>query len=63
MPLFGDHRLIMFCINMPKVEIEPTLRRDWRKYSKDLLCNALKNVNWSMDIEDMGSGMILNLGL
>ena len=53
MPLFGDHRLIMFCINMPKVEIEPTLRRDRRNYPKDLLCNALKTVNWSMVIEDL----------
>ena len=54
----------MFCINMSKIAIEPTLRRDWRKYLKDSFCNVFKNVNWSMDIDDVQRfGTILNLRL
>ena len=42
MPLFGDHRMITFCVNEPRPKSEIQLRRDWRKYSKELLCNELK---------------------
>ena len=42
MPLFGDHRMIIFNVNEPRPKPEVQLRRDWRKYSKELLCDELK---------------------
>ena len=48
-PCFGDHKLVMahLCINRQQPQI--TLRRDWRKYSKDKLCACLTQVDWTND--------------
>ena len=46
-PLFGDHKLIMFCIDEPKDKIV-TNRKDWRHYSKEILCTELSMINWSI---------------
>ena len=35
------------CINRQQPKI--TLRRDWRKYSKDKLCACLTQVDWTND--------------
>ena len=36
-PIFGDHLLIHFDINIPKQDEKKSMRRDWRKYSKESL--------------------------
>ena len=46
-PCFGDHELIVMdsCIVKPK---NKTVKKwDWRRYSKDSLCNGLGRVDWS----------------
>ena len=52
-PHFGDHLLVEFCVkgskNKPKVE----LRRDWRRYSGDLLNTKLNEVDWEIDIDEV----------
>ena len=52
-PHFGDHLLVEFCVkgskNKPKVE----LRRDWRRYSGDLLNTKLNGVDWEIDIDEV----------
>ena len=50
-PPFGDHKLIYFDIDHKNSEPERLLKRDYRLYSKDLLCNELAKENWSFDIE------------
>ena len=45
-PIFGDHNLITFTINRGKENIPYTIRRDWRKYSKESLNDELCNINW-----------------
>ena len=51
MPLFGDHRLITFCINEAKPKPNVNYRRDWRKYSKESLCNELSLIDWKIDTD------------
>ena len=51
-PYFGDHVLIEFKVNAFKNKIVPVKRRDWRKYSKEILITKLRNVNWNIQIED-----------
>ena len=53
MPVFGDHSLVMFCINVIKPKAEVTYKRDWRHYSKENFCNELRFINWSLDIGDV----------
>ena len=53
MPLFGDHRLITFCINEAKPKPFVNFRRDWRKYSKEHLCNELSLIDWNLNIDDV----------
>ena len=52
-PVFGDHKMIIFCIDVIKPKIDVTYRRDWRHYSKDKLCNELCSIAWSNDIDDV----------
>ena len=52
-PCFGDLVLLIICVNEQKPKVDPIKRRDWRLYSKDLLCDKLKNVNWLCDIDDV----------
>ena len=49
-PLFRDHLLISITLGLEKKEIEPLLRRDWRKYSKEVLLAELALVDWSSDV-------------
>ena len=49
---FGDHKLKIYCIDEPKEKIV-THRRDWRHYSKEILCTELSMINWSINIEDV----------
>ena len=46
-PVFTDHALIMFEISSNKMQPDVTIRRDWRNYSKEKLCQGLSKHNWS----------------
>ena len=46
-PCFGDHDLVMAHCYIIKPQPKVTLRRDWRLYSKDGLCEKLGLVDWS----------------
>ena len=46
-PVFGDHELVMalLCIIKPQPKI--SFKRDWRRYTKDLLNDHLSRVDWT----------------
>ena len=46
-PCLGDHLLIIMEIMLKKPPVEITLKRDWRKYSKDALCTCLSEIVWN----------------
>ena len=52
-PFFGDHELVVatLCIDRPPPTI--SVMRDWRKYSKELLCSRLSEVNWTSNALDV----------
>ena len=54
-PCFGDHLLVImeWMLNKPTVEI--IFKRDWRKYSKDILCNHLNEINWNYEYDSVQS--------
>ena len=43
----------MTTLGLEKKVIEPILRRDWRKYSKEVLVAELALVDWSSDVNDV----------
>ena len=45
----GDHRLISCNIMARKIADRTILKRDWRRYSKDILVNKLQNVNFNLN--------------
>ena len=50
-PLFGDHLCVMFEIDGVFEKPETIYKRDWRKYTKESLCNELMKHDWSFDDE------------
>ena len=52
-PVFGDHKLIMFCIDEMKHKPDLIYIRDWRHYSKELLCDDLGKISWNTNIDDV----------
>ena len=52
-PCVGDHLLVTFVISHSKPKLKETIKRDWRHYTKDKLCNKLKNVSWPLGITDV----------
>ena len=44
---FGDHVLVLADVCIVKTTQKLSRKRDWRKYSKDELNNALGRVDWS----------------
>ena len=46
--MFGDHVMVEFCINCPKVNVISIKRRGWRNYSKESLIAKLKAVDWNI---------------
>ena len=52
-PCIGDHLLITFTISSTKQKLKETIKRDWRFYSKEKLCNKLKEVNWQLGVTDV----------
>ena len=45
--MFWDHELIIAQASIARSLPKTTQRRDWRHYSKDLLCEKLSVVDWS----------------
>ena len=45
----GDHRLISCNIMARKIADTTILKRDWRRYNKDILVNKLQNVNFNLN--------------
>ena len=52
-PTFGDHRLVVFSLQCGKSKVEQIMRRDWRKYSKDLLNSRLASIEWHTEIDSV----------
>ena len=47
--VFGDHLVVEFCINCPKVNVKPIKQRDLRHYSKESLIVKLNDVDWNIN--------------
>ena len=47
-PYFGDHVMVEFCINGVKMKPKVITRRDWRRYSCELLNMKLNQVDWEI---------------
>ena len=52
-PFFGDHVLVEFIVDSKLNAVTENICRDWRNYSKDLLCDKLSNINWDIDVCDV----------
>ena len=52
-PCFGDHMLIFFNICTANQKPKVTYKRDWRKYSKLALCQALSCVEWDVGADNV----------
>ena len=52
-PCFGDHMLISLSVKFEKDAIKHTLRRDWRKYTKEVLLEELAMIEWSTDLRNV----------
>jgi endonuclease/exonuclease/phosphatase family metal-dependent hydrolase len=52
-PTFGDHKLIIFSLQCEKSVVGPIMRRDWRKYSRELFNSKLVSVNWDTEIDSV----------
>ena len=48
----GDHVLIEFKVNAFKNNVVPVKRRDWRKYSKEILITKLRSADWNINTDD-----------
>ena len=54
-PVFGDHKMVTFSYDLSRHDIEPSIRRSWRGYSKTLLLNELHKVDWSIKYDSVQS--------
>jgi hypothetical protein len=45
--IFGDHLMIKLNLDLNKPVITPTIRRNWRNCSKELLFTMLESKDWS----------------
>ena len=52
-PPFGDHLMITFNTKSSKVNPTPTLQRNWKGYSKEILINELNKVNWDIPYDNV----------
>ena len=52
-PLFGDHLLVSITVRLEKKVSETSIRRDWRKYSKELLIAELSLFDWSSEVNNV----------
>ena len=49
-PCFGNHMMVTLETNLTKPGPKESIRRDWRFYSKEILCNKLSAVDWDIAI-------------
>ena len=54
-PNFGDHLLITFNLQGNELNQEIILKRNWQNYSKEILINKLKDINFSNQISSVQS--------
>ena len=47
-PCFGDHSAIILNVAVNKSKPKTEFKRDWRKYSKELLLSRLSNADWNI---------------
>ena len=52
-PNFGDHVIVHFDLIVKKTPETITIKRDYRKYSKEILCNKLSTFDWDLKINDV----------
>ena len=52
-PLFGDHLLISVTLGLEREASVPTMKRDWRKYSKEVLLGELALIEWITDVNNV----------
>ena len=52
-PLFGDHLLVSMTLGLGKKALEISIRRDWRKYTKEVLLEELSLVDWFSDVNNV----------
>ena len=48
-PIFGDHVMICFNLRLDKSVKQSSMKRDWRSYSKTLLCEKLAVMDWTIN--------------
>ena len=48
-PIFGDHAAVIFTIEQESIKPDPILKRDWRSYSPEILCQKLSTVSWEFE--------------
>ena len=58
-PLFGDHLLVSVTLRLERKVYVSSLRRDWRKYSKELLLSELSLVDWTSDVDNVVKKLLL----
>ena len=52
-PVFGDHLLVFFDFSIGTGNKNIIWKRDWRLYSKELLCTELSRINWDLNVPDV----------
>jgi hypothetical protein len=52
-PIFGDHLMVVSSVIGSKGNLVNILRRDWRKYSPNLLCEMLRKEDWNIGVSDV----------
>ena len=52
-PFFGDHVLVEFKVAHNSCKNEIVTCRDWRNYSKELLYEMLRSIDWEVNIDNV----------
>ena len=52
-PCFGGHFLISLTLLLGRKVIDHSIRRDWRKYSQEVLLSELALVDWNSDLKNV----------
>ena len=56
-PHFGDHKLLTFQLYQQQniKQVEPIIKRNWTRYTKDHLTEKLSNEDWNCERKDAQS--------
>jgi hypothetical protein len=52
-PIFGDHIMVILTVMGEHRQVKQILKRDWRKYSPNLLCEPLSKEDWNIGMNDV----------